>query len=288
MRKGINILLVGLLSLTISVAYINLNHEVSSTPDSGYDYDYDSGGSDFGGGSDYDGGSSYDYDRGGSDGYYNGEPQPFDWKAFLAIFSVFAFGCLITILLTLYDRHHEKKEITKYELKHKNNKLDYQYRSVLDRAFIVYRDIQSAWSNFDYETLRSLLTDELYNNYVTLLEQMKLKNQQNIMGSINLKDITMRNVTDLGDSYKYDVEMIVRQIDYILDTSINKIVRGNNDLHTVYYRITFIESKNKETVCPNCSSKLESVASQVCPYCGSVVTGNSHDLVMAKKEVIRQ
>ena len=33
--------------------------------------------------------------------------------------------------------------------------------------------------------------------------------------------------------YKYGVEMVVRQIDYILDTSINQIVRGNNELHTL-------------------------------------------------------
>ena len=47
-------------------------------------------------------------------------------------------------------------------------------------VFEKYKDIQIAWMNFDYNTLRSKLTDELYNQYAMQLDTMKVKNEQNI------------------------------------------------------------------------------------------------------------
>ena len=39
----------------------------------------------------------------------------------------------------------------------------------------MYVKLQEAWMNFDYETIRSLTTDDLYNSYKTMLESLKKK-----------------------------------------------------------------------------------------------------------------
>lgn len=40
--------------------------------------------------------------------------------------------------------------------------------------------LQKAWSDFDYNEMRMLLSDEIYNNYVSLLTTLSLKKQKNI------------------------------------------------------------------------------------------------------------
>ena len=46
------------------------------------------------------------------------------------------------------------------------------------KVFRTYKDIQTAWMNFDTDTIRKLTTDEIYNMYSSQLETLKLKKQK--------------------------------------------------------------------------------------------------------------
>ena len=46
-----------------------------------------------------------------------------------------------------------------------NNIVDTANRPILLNCYQIFYDTQMAWMNFDYEKLRQLLTDELYNSY---------------------------------------------------------------------------------------------------------------------------
>ena len=163
-----------------------------------------------------------------------------------------------------------------------------EYNFIREKAYLVYQDVQYAWSNFDYDRLRKVLSDELYNNYVALLEQLKIKNQQNIMSDIELLDIVIMDIKEFDYDVQYNIRMVVRQKDYVIDKTNNSVVRGTSSIkHVVKYDLTYLLSKDKENNCPNCGSKLESVASQVCPSCGSTVVSDKHDMIMIKKENIR-
>ena len=56
--------------------------------------------------------------------------------------------------------------------------------NIINKAFEVYENLQYAWSNFDYEEMRKLVSDELYNQYKLQLDTLKIKNQRNVMEDI--------------------------------------------------------------------------------------------------------
>ena len=57
----------------------------------------------------------------------------------------------------------------------------------------------------------------------------------------------------------------------------------------ITYLITLERSLDeKENSCINCGAPITDAASQVCPYCDSVIVRGSKDFVMAKKENIGQ
>ena len=56
----------------------------------------------------------------------------------------------------------------------------------LKNTYELYIDVQNAWMNFDYDKLRSLLSDELYNTYSSQLKVLSRKKQKNIMSDFKL------------------------------------------------------------------------------------------------------
>lgn len=51
--------------------------------------------------------------------------------------------------------------------------------------------IEESFMNFDYDRLRVLLTDELYNMYYNWLESLKLKDERKIMSDFTIRGIEL-------------------------------------------------------------------------------------------------
>lgn len=323
MKKGILMLIIGLCSLTILLAMNNIYYkENSSTPDSGYDYDYGGGSSGgYSGGSSggYSGGSSggsssydhdYDYNYGGSSGRSHSSGHHTkctgDWwsdcggNIFVLVMSIF-LG--IPILCYVISRLRAKARANKT----KRNKVDSYFiynpkpydilteagidpNYVLNRAYQIYYDVQIAWMNYDYNSLRRNLSDELYNEYKIQLDTLRLKNQQNIMSDISQSRILIVDAHEIKGVFTILVRLAVNQRDYIVNMSNpNKPLRGNKRLHDVYYELTFEMTKERTNFCSNCGAKLDgNVKSQNCPYCNSIVISKNHDLIMLKKHIFDQ
>lgn len=144
--------------------------------------------------------------------------------------------------------------------------------------------IQNNWMNFDYDTLRKMLTDELYNQYEMQLDTLKVKNEKNVMDGFELKDAMITNIVKNDDKVTVTTEFVIEFYDYI--TLNEKVVRGNkNNKMTVHYEMIFVCNINKsnDKKCPNCGAPLDDSASNVCTYCGSVITSLSDKWVLSKK-----
>ena len=157
-------------------------------------------------------------------------------------------------------------------------------------AYDKYVMIQNAWMNFDYDKLRTLLTDELYNSYIMQLDALKLKNQKNIMSDYTYLNAKIIDVDKQNDIINVKVYLKVEMYDYVVDSE-EKVVRGDNKHKLIVeYVITFVKENNNtsETICPNCGSKVEATTSGKCEYCGAVIVVNAKDYVMSKKTCIGQ
>ena len=276
MKKLKPILLIALAILTcFSLLTVNLK------ADSGWDSGYDPGGWDSGSDSSWSSSDSGWSSSGGSGGG--------SWES-----AVVTLVVIIVILIIISNGNKNGNlgaipnslKITKPSVP--DNILEsygLDRVEILEHAFKIYRDVQIAWMNFDYDTLRKNLSDELFNTYKMQLEALKLKNQKNIMEDFLNRQMVITGVSENDGLITLNIELVVAQRDYVVDQN-NNIVKGIKARQMlVHYELTFTMTKEENAgKCPNCNAPLANQASSKCPYCGSTVVTKNHDLVMTKKQ----
>lgn len=127
-------------------------------------------------------------------------------------------------------------------------------QNFLDKRYADLVEIQKAWMNFDYNTLRRKTADELYNDYSMQLDTLKEKGQKNIMEEFDYDDAMVTKVTKENDNITVTVEIITNFYDYIINSD-GKTVRGNeNKKVRLHYQLTFVKSLEKPIIdkCPAC------------------------------------
>ena len=270
----------------------------------GYDYDYDD--YDYGG---YSGGySSWWYDSGSHSGSSSG-PFEFSPMGFLLFILILA-----AIVLYVYWSVKSQNKLIKdnyiinpivdFSIINEFSDIDEdKIKTIFPDATIGYLkniaynnfvEIQKAWMDFDYDKLRSLCTDELYNSYLAQLETLELKNSQNIMSHFKLRKIIINDIVKNKKTITLSVVLCVSFLDYVVDKKTNQVTRGlKNQLITNNYKLTYvisskIDNNKKELKCPNCGAKLTNKASNKCEYCDTVVVTESHEFVLSKKTNINK
>ena len=257
--------------------------------DSGWDVDFDTGGSDWGGSS----WSSSDWDSGYS---YSGSSSSGSSSSF-----GFVVFIIIVVIIIYYLKYNNVKTTSKYIPEYKYSPIDEEYikkyiddfnkQKFLDDAYQMYLDTQKAWSNFDTKSLRNLLTDELFNTYNMQLKALKAKKQKNIMSDFALEKIDTTAINVSNNQITMKVVLEVSFFDYVVDIS-NNVLRGNkNHKVSVTYELTFVSTINKKETknCPSCGAPInKNSASNVCEYCNSTLVKNTYSWVLAKKENKRQ
>ena len=158
-----------------------------------------------------------------------------------------------------------------------------------NQTYEIYKKIQESWMNFDYESMRKCVTDEMFNMYKSQLTTLSVKKQTNIMKDFNLLSFNIVGMEVKDNIVSLTVTMGVECYDYITDKN-NKVVRGTDKRKVIYnYAMTFNKGiSNKPNKCPNCGAPLENVNSSVCPYCDSTIIGENYDWILAKKQVLSQ
>jgi len=284
-------ILLGIFLLIISFGLMYVPVKADSGWDSSYDSGgWDSGGSDWGG-SDW-GGSSWGSSTGGS---YSGDSG-----------GIGVVIIAIIIIIIIYNAtNNRNKPSGGSNIKTKSN--NYQDMNIekikeIDPAlniadfksqvFNIYKDIQTAWMNFDTDTIRKLTTDEIYNMYSSQLETLKLKNQKNIMSDITLEEAKIIDMKKVNDVITTNVYLRIKCYDYVIKEKTGETVRGKNkEKIIIEYILSFVKSatnNKKEEKCPNCGAPVDINSSSTCPYCESTLVKDAADYVMSKKTCIGQ
>ena len=157
------------------------------------------------------------------------------------------------------------------------------------KSFDIFKKVQTAWSNFDYDTIRDNVTDEMYNMYKSRLEILKKKNYTNIIKDSSLEYFDIVGMEITKEMLSLTVFMKIEGYNYIINNK-GKVVRGNNRKKLVQnYRLTFIKGLDKTVnKCPNCGVPIEHLQSTTCDYCGSVIVGESNDWILSENLLTSQ
>ncbi len=283
--------------------------------DSGWDFDYDVGGSDWGSSWDSDwSSSSWDDDWSSSswsssydDDYHSSSSHsgiPSGDQTLANVFGAFFFGMLIffVVLSIIMEQNRKQqslikkraidfsyyKDLTPEELKKIDATLDVE--TAKQEFFEIYKKLQIAWMDFDTETIKENTTDEMYNMYSSQLKTLSMKKQKNIMSEITYEDAKIYDIKEENGIITLRVFLTVKCFDYVCDEN-NNVVRGRKDKKVrISYSLTFVKSKvskDKEK-CPNCGALVDITSSEVCPYCRSLLVRTANKYVLSKKTNIWQ
>ena len=270
--------------------------------DSGWDSDYDSGGS-WDSGSDYDYDYDYDndydydydYDSGysGSSGSGGGSGDGAIVVFFVVIIFIIVLSAASTKKTPRYYRQTSYVSSSNYGYDDIGDYIFEQYglnKEELKKEFFnKFIDIQNAWMNFDYDSLSKLCTNELYNTYKSQLNVLKIKNGKNIMHSFKLLDCKITQISKVNNKLNFTVYMKISFYDYVINTKTCKVTRGKKyNAITNNYIMTFIKGDKVIDKCPCCGAKVLGNTTDKCEYCRSVIVKDSSDYILSKKSNINR
>ncbi len=263
--------------------------------DSGWDTSYDPGGSSGGWSSN----GGWNSNGNGGSGFFGELIRNSEWLQsgltddkgiiLLIIFIV------IVIFAIIYNKKIDKKKNTKIIPKKYNSVSEEEIKKIipdfnkqrfLNDAYQKYIDIQKAYSNFDSDALKKLLSEELYQKYNPKLKAIKSKKEKNILSDFVLDNIDINSIKLKDNVITLTCILKVNFFDYIIDKN-ERIIEGSNTKKIdAIYKLAFTSSINqKETKnCTNCGASVKVKTANYCENCGSKLIKNSYNWLLDKKE----
>ena len=216
----------------------------------------------------------------------------------------FVILALIIVVCLFILKGLSKEESNYMEVSNKylkNIGKDYTKDEFASWAFNFYHQIILGVQYENYDYLRDVLADELYNNYLIGIKNAKSRNILNVVDE--MKPIFSRLVSLI---VKDDLEIAkvwlkVSYIEYTKDVSPiseenqdsipkERIIAGSKDRRQEKeYMLTLVKGRTeKESVaCPNCGFITHIVSQNTCSRCGANVVNRRYHWVMIGKEEIR-
>ena len=279
--------------------------------------DWGGGGSSWGGSSDW-GSSSSSWDSGSS--WSSGSTYD-SGSSSSDLGTVGALGCLggnlftvviivIVVIIVLrymkssqngggqnvYTAAQEEPGLPLDTLKQKDPNFNEQI--LLEKVGNQYIQMQNAWQDKKWESMRAIMTDALYNQMARQLQALIDAKQTNHVERIAVLETRIVRYAVEGDNDVLVIRISTRITDYTTDDRTGAVIGGSQsrELFMVYdWKLT--RQKDKKTLtqpsvtqisCPNCGAPLNINHTGKCPYCGTVVTLSDHDWALSVIKGISQ
>ena len=168
---------------------------------------------------------------------------------------------------------------------------NFQWSEFMDRARLIFNELQSAWSTLQWERARPHETDNIFQMHRYWIEAYKRQGLRNALD--NCRITSMQPVKITGDAFYNSITLRIgaEGYDYTVDSA-GKVVAGSNQRlrrWTEYW--TFIRNRQAKALhsrtdlsCPNCGAPLKVNVTGICEFCGGKVSSGEFDWVLSKIE----
>lgn len=167
----------------------------------------------------------------------------------------------------------------------------FSWTQFLERARLIFNELQAAWSSMNWERARPHETDNIFQMHQYWINAYRRQNLRNVVDNSTIA--SMQPVKIQEDAFYQGITLRIwaQAYDYTVDAS-GKIVSGSNrNLRQWSEYWTFIRNKQAKSAeakadlnCPNCGSPLKVNASGICEFCGGKITSGEFDWVLSKIE----
>lgn len=171
------------------------------------------------------------------------------------------------------------------------NNPQFSWTQFLERAQLIFNELQAAWSSMNWDRARPHETDNIFQMHQYWINAYRRQNLRNVVD--NLTIASMQPVKIQEDAFYQGITLRIwaQGYDYTVDAS-GKLVSGSNrNVRQWSEYWTFIRNKQAKAAeakadlnCPNCGSPLKVNASGICEFCGGKITSGEFDWVLSKIE----
>lgn len=188
-----------------------------------------------------------------------------------------------------------------YEAIRRIRKLDPMFDEdrFLSQVKLVYLQLQSAWTEKDWNSVRNLESTSLYEQHLTQLQEHIRAKTTNVLERVRVEDSKIKDFIENPEGNdRIEVILSSTMRDYIRNDETGRVIEGDptKDLFTVY-RMVFLREhgaqteiiKNSEVVsdhCPDCGAPLTIDSIDKCEYCQASLKHNPKDWVLDAYEVV--
>ena len=158
------------------------------------------------------------------------------------------------------------------------------------RADLIFRELQQAWSEQTWERARAFVSDALHESQQYWIEMYKRAGLRNITENAAITSMELARVE--SDRYfdAITVRLFASGLDYTVDQR-RHVVSGSKHTERAYSEYwTLIRSAERrgaagtEPKCPNCGAELKINMAGHCEYCRAKVTTGEFDWVLSRIE----
>ncbi len=162
----------------------------------------------------------------------------------------------------------------------------------------LYIQMQQCWQAKDLDSLRPYFTDAYFSQLDRQLDDYRRKGITNYVERPVVLSVRFDGFCQEGGEDHIYATVRTRIVDYKLDDETGRLVSGSRSREKFMTyrwhltRPTGLHSESEGGVrsvsCPNCGAPLSINESAKCPFCGSVVTADACDFVIAQIEGVAQ
>lgn len=168
---------------------------------------------------------------------------------------------------------------------------NFKWGEFMERARLIFNELQTAWSTLDWERARPHETDNIFQMHRYWIEAYKRQGLRNALDDCRILSMQPARIT--GDAFYNAITLRIgaEGYDYTVDAK-GKVVAGSKRSKrrwTEYW--TFIRNRNAKPLhsrtdlsCPNCGAPLKVNVTGICEFCQGKVSSGEFDWVLSKIE----
>ena len=183
---------------------------------------------------------------------------------------------------TIYQPHFAKHK-TEFEAQHP----DFDWTAFDARVRAVSKELQDAWTARDWERVRPLETENLFQMHRYWIDAYKRQHLRNIVDDFTITAVDPVKISADVFYEAITVRLFAQGRDYTADES-GKVVAGSKTSMRRWSEYwTFIRTKIVVTAavaCPNCGASVHAGATGICSYCGGKITVGHFEWILSRIE----
>jgi ribosomal protein L24E len=183
---------------------------------------------------------------------------------------------------TRYQPHFAQRKAA-FESEHP----DFTWAAFEQRVRAIAQELQDAWTARDWERVRPLETESLFQMHRYWIDAYKRQNLRNIVDGFTITRVEPVKISADPFYEAVTVRLFAQGRDHTDDAGGKTVAGSKTSLRRWSEYWTLIRTKvtvNAAVTCPNCGASVHAGATGVCSYCGGKITVGHFEWILSRIE----